>query len=157
ARTIFGAAARRRARRDVRGRTAGAAVSQPARLRASDPVPGLRSSLPMPELHGLARRAPFHPTTPVPPLPAPRARAAILPGMPRRRRSRPLRAGGRTPARGSDGAVSGGPRRPDGQRSLVRPARRSRARPGDDRAALRFADRDPDRRQGPPFSDADPG
>src|SRR6266851_4306314 len=45
----------------------------------------------------------------------------------------------------------------DGQRSSARPARRGRARRGDDRAALRCADRYPDRRQGPSLPDADPG
>ena len=96
---------------------AGAAVSQPPRLRALTLCRACGHRFQCPSCTGLARRAPFYPAALVPPLRARRGGAAVLPGMPRRRRSRPVRAGGRTPARGSDGAVSGGPHGTDGQRS----------------------------------------
>ena len=58
--------------RDARPRRAGAAVPQPARLCAADAVPGLRASIPVPGLLGLAGRAPLSRRPDVPPL---RARA----------------------------------------------------------------------------------
>ena len=50
-------ALRERGGRDARGRRAGDAVPQPARLRAVDAMPGLRPPPAMPELHRLAGRA----------------------------------------------------------------------------------------------------
>ena len=82
---------------------------------------------------------------------------AVLPGMPRGRHAGAVRARGRAPPRGGRGAVPGGARRADGQRPAAGSARRRRAGRGDDGASLRRADRHPDRRQGPPFPDADPG
>ena len=100
ARAVSGAAARCRARCDVRGRRAGAAFPQPAGLRAADFVPGLRPSLSMPELHRLARRAPLYRAAAVSSLRPCRGGAGMLPGMPCGRRSGAVRAGGRAPARG---------------------------------------------------------
>ena len=130
---------------------------KPARLCAPDFVPGLRSSLRMPELHGLAGRAPFYRAPSVPPLRPCRAGPRLLPGVPRGGSAGAVRTGCRTPSRRGDVPLSGGACGADGQRSVDRTARRGRARPGDDRAALRYADRDSNRRQGPSLSDADPG
>ena len=99
------AAAGRRARRDLRGRRAGAAVPQSPRLCAADLVPRLRPSLPVPELHRLAGRAPLYRAAAVPSLRPCRGGAGVLPGMPRGRRSGAVRAGGRAPARGGDASA----------------------------------------------------
>ena len=72
-----------RARRTI------AAVPQPARLCAADAVPHLRPSLPMPQLLGLARRAPLSPRASLPPLRPCRKAPGHLPGM----------SGGRQPDR----------------------------------------------------------
>ena len=52
----------------ARARRAGAALPQPARLCAADPVPRLRPSLRMPELLGVAGRAPVPGSARLPPL-----------------------------------------------------------------------------------------
>ena len=122
------AAAGRWARRDLGGRRAGAAVSQPARLCAADPVPRLRPSLPMPELHRLAGRAPVYRPAAVPSLRPCRAGAGAVPGMPDRRDLGRMRAGGRAAGRRGRGAVPGSAHRADGQRSPVGAARRSGTR-----------------------------
>ena len=63
-------------------RRAGAAVPQPPRLCAADAVPRLRPPLPVPELLGLAGRAPLPPRARLPPL---RPRRAPARGLPRLR------------------------------------------------------------------------
>ncbi len=57
---LLGARAGRCAGRDACGARAGDAVPQPARLCAADAVPRLRPSHELPELHGVAGRAPLH-------------------------------------------------------------------------------------------------
>src|SRR5947208_1863438 len=81
------------------------------------------------ELHRLAGRASLYRAAPLPPLRPRRAGAALLSGMPCRGGARAVRAGGRTRVGGGDGARSGGARGADGQRSVVRPARRQAGRP----------------------------
>ena len=68
-----------------------------------------------------------------------------------------VRTRGRADQGGGRGAVPGGPDRADGQRSAAGPRAAAELVEAMTDASLRRADRHPDRRQGPPFSDADPG
>ncbi len=88
-------------------RRAGAALPQPPRLCAADAVPGLRPPLPVPELHGLAGRAPLPPGARLPPLRPYRAPARDLPRMRRGREPDRLRAGRGAAGRGGGGALPG--------------------------------------------------
>src|SRR5205823_3075968 len=154
---VFVAAARRGGRRDARGGRAGAAVSEPARLCALNLVPRLRPPLSMPELHGLARRAPLYSATDLPSLRLFGAGAGAVPGMPRDWRAGTVRTGGRAVAGRGRRTLPGSAHGADGQRSADGAARGGGTGRRDGRASLRCLDRDPDRREGPPFSDADPG
>ena len=62
---------------------AGAPLPQPARLRAAHPLPLLRPPVPVPELRGLAGRAPLPRFPRLPPLRPCRRPPQTLPGMPR--------------------------------------------------------------------------
>ena len=83
ARPLAGADAGRGARGQPRARRAVAAVPQPPRLRAADPVPPLRPPLPMPQLHRVDGRAPADAPPRLPPL---RPCHAAAQGLPRMRR-----------------------------------------------------------------------
>ncbi len=85
---------------------AGAAVPQPAGLRAPDPVPGLRPSLPVQELLDLAGGAPLPPGPRLPPVRLHRAAAGCLHGVRRLRAPDALRAGGRAHRRRSGRPLS---------------------------------------------------
>ena len=95
-----------RGQRQSRSRGAVAAVPQPARLCAADLVPGLRASVPVPELFGLAGRSPVSPRAGLPPLRPCRAPAEPVPGMPRRGDALGLRAGRGTARRGGRDALA---------------------------------------------------
>ncbi len=87
-------------------RRAVAAVPQPARLCAADALPGLRPSLPMPGLLGLAGRAPLSRPARLPSLRASRKAAGGLPGMRHARPSGRLRPGRRAHRRGGRRRIS---------------------------------------------------
>ncbi len=81
--------ARRGDRRDLGARRTGAALSQSARLCAADGVPPLRPSIPMSELHGVARRTSLSPRARLPSLRPYRTAAGACPECGEVRRSRP--------------------------------------------------------------------
>ena len=85
---------------------AGDAVPEPARLRAAHALPELRPSLRMPQLLGLAGRAPFPRLPRLPSLRPCREPPASLPPMPRGRHAHGLRAGRRATGRGGGSPLS---------------------------------------------------
>ena len=85
---------------------AGPALPQPARLCAADPVPRLRASLRMPELLGLAGRAPLPARARLPSLRPHGAAARRLRRLRQPRLARLLRAGRRAHRRGGRDALS---------------------------------------------------
>ena len=96
---------------DLEAGRAVAAVSQPARLCAADPVPRLRPPLPVPQLLGLAGRSSLPARAGLPSLRPCRAPAERMPGMPCARQPDRLRAGRRAAGRGGRDAVPAGARR----------------------------------------------
>ena len=106
ARPLAGARAGRGARSEPRARRAVAAVPQPPRLRAADPVPPLRPPLPMPELHRVDGRAPADAPPRLPPLRPCHAAAQGLPRMRRGGQPRRLRPRRRAHRRRGRRAVS---------------------------------------------------
>ena len=78
-RWLVAARSSRRSRETLARGRAGAALPQPPRLRAADAVPRLRPPLPVPELLGLAGRAPLPPRARLPPLRPCRAPARACP------------------------------------------------------------------------------
>ena len=113
---------------NLAARRAVAAVPQPPRLRAADPVPDLRPPLPMPELHRLDGRAPADAPPRLPPLRPCHAAAEGLPRMRRGGQPGRLRARRRADRRRGRRAVSRGAHRDRHQRHhlVARPRRRVR-------------------------------
>ncbi len=90
-------------------RRAGAPLPEPPRLCAGHALPQMRLPLRMPELLGLARRAPIPPPPRMPPLRQVRAAAGGVPELRRRAFARAVRAGRRAHRRGDRASAS--PRR----------------------------------------------
>ena len=86
----------------------GTAVSQPAGLRAFDPLPRVRTSFQLPELHRLACRTPFPAGADVPSLRPYRTKAHDLPGLRGGQFARRLRPRHREIGRGSGEPFSAG-------------------------------------------------
>ena len=120
-----------RARGQPRARRAVAAVPQPPRLRAADPVPPLRPPLPMPQLHRLDGRAPADAPPRLPPLRPCHAAAQGLPRMRRGGQPRRLRPRRRADRRRGRRAVS---RRAHRDRHLGHHLVAARAPPSSSRA-----------------------
>ena len=91
--------------RDAGRGPAGAALSQPPRLRAAHAVPLLRPSLRLPAVHGLAGRAPLPQPPQLPPLRLLAAAAGEVPQVRRRRLAGRLRPRRRAHRRGGGGAL----------------------------------------------------
>ena len=106
ARTLHRAAARRSGEVRAGEEGAGAAVPEPARLRAADAVPLLRLSPRLPELRCLAGRSPVQAAAGLPSLRLLDAAAEDLPAMQRGGFVRAGRSRRRAPAGRSRGAVS---------------------------------------------------
>ena len=105
-------------RRDLGARRAGAAVPEPARLCADHPLPQLRLRVRMPELLGVAGRAPIPPPARMPPLRHLHSHPRDLPELRGRAFARAVRARRRAHRRGGGGALS---------RRAPRAARRQRS------------------------------
>ena len=154
ARQMAVAAPRRSRRRDLGARRAGAAVPEPARLRAGHRLPQLRLQIRMPELLRLARRAPLSPQARMPPLRHLHSHPRDLPELRRRAFAGAVRTGHRAHRRGDRRifprrAARAVVERPDAERQRSpRDLARDRGPRG------RYHHRHPARGQGPPLPGA---
>ena len=156
-RSVAFALAGHRARGVFGRRRASDAVSQPARLCAAYAVPRVRAPARVPQLLGVAGRAPAGGSPAVPSLRTRQGAARFVPGVRRPRPARRVRARGRAIARRGRRARARGPRRHHRQRHAARPRRGRGGDPAGHRSRDRRPHRHPGGRQGPQLPAVDAG